>query len=576
MGAIRFFGGDYLWYQADKAHRAGDYLRALAYYDALIERFPKHRRRAEALFWSAELLPNFENFAATIFPTGSSVIRKGLVAEELPKGALGRVERYELLLAEHPNHRLASHVHFKLADAYHTLGDPRAEELYLQTLKNALASRRWDAGLRLTQLYISQARFEEAADVLEYCRVELGDPLDLESLIRLGDFLAALGDKPGAREVYGKALQQVEGIRETFVGDGGREPYSVAGEYRQRIRTRLANLDVAWVNVQGRVTLLGRPMAGVHVYAKAAEDPSLPNLSSVGPGYWVTDDDGNFQGKLPPGQYDFGISLNHYQAQLVEGTHLQIKGGRQRLTANRGSQRVEFRFVERVQLNTPTSEDIYTGGPLVVEWAPYPGAWEYKVTVAGVALDEGGGPRYVEYPVALTQEQSYVVDVANIVPFGLLGIDAQGVDPTSLVGRPESFDRLRINVSALDWAGQTLSSSSGLFFGGGGELAPGEIPVQAGLRSEAEELLFRRKYDEAVALLEQQIKENSEDLTALWILARIYYSGTHGQGQDTWDQRSFAHRDLEKSLNILRRIQALQPGPEVEAALAVVQRALQR
>ena len=48
MGAIQHYGGDYLWNQAETARSAGDHVKALAYYDALIERYPQHSRRPDA------------------------------------------------------------------------------------------------------------------------------------------------------------------------------------------------------------------------------------------------------------------------------------------------------------------------------------------------------------------------------------------------------------------------------------------------------------------------------------------------------------------------------------------------
>lgn len=154
-----------------------------------------------------------------------------------------------------------------------------------------------------------------------------------------------------------------------------------------------------------------------------------------------------------------------------------------------------------------------------------------------------------------------------------MGVDPLGVEPGSLVMRPEAFDRLLVSVHALDEAGQVLPSSAGLHFGGE-KPVPGEIPVQAGLGTEAEEVLFQRKYNEAVELLERQLAENPEDVDTLWLLARIYYAGTYDQRENAWDHRQFAHRNLQKSLELLQRIQELKPGPEVEEALRTVRSAV--
>lgn len=576
MGAVRHYGGDYLWSQADKAHREGDYVKALAYYDALIERYPHHPRRPEALYWSAELLPSFGTFAATFFPGGSTVQRKGLTTAELPAGALTRIQRYQLLKEEYPAHWAARNVEFKLADAYHAMGDPQAEELYRAALHNELASMREDAGLRLVQMYTSQGRLEEALEIIRFCQSELAAPLSIDTLIQLGDLLAVLGDPAGAREAYEQALSKSRSIKETFppdVDEREKALFSVVAEYERRIAPRISSLEKpdSRVFIHGQVSLLGQPLPGVNVYARSAADRGLAFPSGLdSPGLWVTDAEGRFSGFLPPGEYEFGISLNFHQAELVEGTHLQILGGRQQLQPDVEPLDVQFRFVDTVKLQMPERGSVYAGGPVEMAWEAYPGAAEYQVWFGVVSLGLRG-PRSASVPVGNTTETRFAFEPRSAIPFGTVGIDSQGVEPGSLVVRPEGFDRLRFSVLALDAAGQVLSSSTGLHFGD--ELLPGELAVQEGLRTEAEELLFQRRYDEAVALLEATLEENPEDLDTLWLLARIYYAGTYGQEENAWDFGQFAHRDVAKSLELLERIQKLQPGSEVEEALWIVRAA---
>ena len=581
MGAIQHYGGDYLWNQAETARSAGDHVKALAYYDALIERYPQHSRRPDALYWSAELLPSFENFAATFFPDGSRVVHKGLSKQDLPEGSLTRIQRYLMILEEYPTHWTAHHVHFQLADAYHTLGDPRAEELYLKTLHNEMASRRVDAGLRLMQIYESQGHLEEALKIIRYCQNELSATMSIDTQIKLGDILAALGDPAGAMEAYQEALLKASEIKETFPPGATEEEralFSVKAEYARRIEPRLESLEQpdSSVYVQGQVSLLGSPLAGVNVYVRPAADGSKGfSMALEGPGQWVTDQSGRFAGHLAPGSYEFGISLNFHQAELVEGTHLQIVGGRQELRPGVDPEEIIFRFVDTVELKAPTSDFVYAGGPIEIAWEPYPGAEKYQVWFGAVSIDESTGTRHASFPVGVTSATEFTVAVRHVLPFGSVGVDPLGVEPGCLVLRPEAFDRLRVRVDALDGADQVLSSSTGLNFGGDREV-PGEIKVQEGLRTKAEELLFQRKYDQAVELLEDTLEENPEDIDALWLLARIHQAGTYSLEEKNWDHRDFAHYDLEKSLALLERIQELQPGPEVEEALRTVRSLLPR
>ena len=43
LGLVKAGGGDYLFYRAETARETGDYVSALAHYDAFIERYPDHR-----------------------------------------------------------------------------------------------------------------------------------------------------------------------------------------------------------------------------------------------------------------------------------------------------------------------------------------------------------------------------------------------------------------------------------------------------------------------------------------------------------------------------------------------------
>lgn len=581
FGAVSLFGGDYLFYRAQKAEQAGDNVKALAYYDALIQRYPGHSRVPDALYWSAELLPSFDSFIATFYPQRSSMTRRDGGIPELAEGSLTRIERYLRIQEEFPRHWAAAHVPYRLADAYHSLGDPSSEELYLKVLENERATGRLDAALRLVQIYEGQGRFDEALAVLEYCQIHLPDHSPIEVKMKLGDVLGLKGDRQGAREAYAEVLvmaeEQERELRSRRQGEtqfGVPVEISVLPHYQSQIEDKLVSLDMYEAGesafVEGRVTLRGQPLAGIHVYANPIFNNQRSYYGRSEPGLWVTGQDGSFTGILPAGTYEFGIGLNYHQAKLVEGAHLQIIHGELDLTETKELPLVEFRFVEPVKLTAPQAGFVYRGEPFTVTWEPYPGAHEYSVSVSGVTIDSQGGTSYVSAPdLGKIEQTSMVYERRTVNQFGVVGYDSVGVHPAYLVGRPEGYDRLKISVRALDEKGNTLASNGGLHFGGESP-APGEIAVQEGLRNRAEELLFDRKYDKAVTLLEKRIAEDPADVDTLWTLARIYFSGTHAKGEDPWDIKSFNHLDPEKSLALLERIQRIESTPEVEEAIETV------
>lgn len=587
MGTVSFFGGNYLFYRAQRAFRAGDHVEALAYYDAFIERYPRHSRIPEALYWSADLLPSFDTFAAIFFPLHSSVTSRDGERAELPEGSLTRIDRYMRIQEEYPRHWAAAHVDYQLADAYHTLGDPCSEDLYLQALHNERATRRLDAALRLVQIYEGQNRLDEALAILEYCEVHLPNHSPIEVKIKLGDIFTLLGDYSGARQAYEEVLVMAEQSEAEFHARAQQDPQSdepmeisVVPYYERQIADKLASLDSqesgAFAALHGQVTLLGKPLPGVNVYANRITTGERSYYGGRSePGLWVTSEDGSFSGTLPKGTYEFGIGLNYQQAELVQGSHLQIINGELDLAADGNLPEIEFRFVEPVTLLQPTADFIYTGGPITIEWQAYPGAHRYEITVSGGIRNERGWLSWASARAEETEQTKVVFDQRVIASYGLIGYDGQSVEPAFLIARPESYDQLGITVRALDEYGNTLASSGGLHFGGDTPIM-GEVVVKEGLRSPAEQLLLDRKYDEAVKLLEERVEEDPSDVDALWILARIYFSGTHATGEDPWDRKNLAHLDLKRSLETLQRIQDLEPSRTVEDAITTVGMALER
>jgi tetratricopeptide (TPR) repeat protein len=378
-----------------------------------------------------------------------------------------------------------------------------------------------------------------------------------------------------ARQVEEELLAQAP----QYPLSGEARQISVIPHYEEQIADKLANLgsqaSSGLAAVRGQVTLLGNSLPGINVYANRVMGDQRSYYGRSEPGLWITSEEGAFSGTLPTGTYEFGIGLDYQQAKLVEGYHLQILNGELELQVEGAVQVVEFRFVEPVKLKEPTADLVYHGGPIAIEWAAYPGAHEYDISVSGVTVDSSGGTSYISATTGKrTGQTRFLYEGRSVSTFGVLGFDLEGVDPAYLIGRPEAYDRLKIVVRALDEDGNTLASSGGLHFGGDTP-ATGEVLVQGGLRNHAEQLLFDRRYDEAVKLLEEQIAEDPSDVDTLWILARIYFSGTHGRSEDAWRDGNFAHRDRKRSLAILEQIRVLEPGVEVEEAIEIVQYSLE-
>lgn len=198
-----------------------------------------------------------------------------------------------------------------------------------------------------------------------------------------------------------------------------------------------------------------------------------------------------------------------------------------------------------------------------------PGAESYSVI---------GIYRYDEHPhsdvalisvghyLAATSETSIRLDSLIDPPF-FSHYSSSGIHPRALLGMP---DKVSFAVEAHTGSGLTISSNEvrNLF----------ERPITAGivcfkqreLRPE-EELILEHRYDEAFELLQQRLAEAPNDLDALWLLARFYYCDTRPLDES----RGYAHQDLGRCLETLEKIAAVDPGPKVANAIAIVQELLE-
>lgn len=580
MGGIRLYGGDYLYFQAERAFRKGNSVKALAYFDALIERFPKHEKVPDALYWSADALPSFRSFEAVFYPTRSSVTRQVDGVLEFPQGSLTREERYLRIKEEFPNHYFARHVDYKLGESYFQMGDPRAEEFLLRAVENEHAGSRIEAAFRLMSLYQGQGRFAEALKINYFCQEELPHHFDVEVRIRQGDLLAASGDFAGARLAYEQAYFFAENEqlknKELYAdlleeGDLPFSFYSKGEEIKDKIRALDLVAKDEEIFVEGIVTLRGEPLANQMVLpteqtgSRVFWHGSFCDLFEWKP-LWLSGEDGTFSGYLKRGPYQFGLRLNYEQAKAVEGTYLQIINGEQFFKSGQESPQVEFRFVETISLLSPKEGEVYSGGPLLIAWEPFPGAVNYEVSISGIIKTEAGSPSTGSQPY-YTGETNYILEDCNILEFGAYGCDEKGTRPEYLLGRLSDFDYLGIEIKALNEKGQPLTSTKGLVFSEQ-NAGLGEIKVQVQGRDPVKDLFVVRDYDGAVKLLEEQIRKDPKDVNALWRLARVYFYGTYPLSDDWTANR--AHKDLAKSQWALEKIREIRVSGQVLRALAIV------
>ncbi len=316
--------------------------------------------------------------------------------------------------------------------------------------------------------------------------------------------------------------------------------------------------------VAGKVTLLGKPLAGIKVIA----NQQYRFGGSPKSAFSRSGRDGSFAGLLVPKTYWFQVILDYQQAKLVEGTYLRINNGEATVKTGSEQELIEFSFVEPVQLNSPSPGSLYRGGPLKIAWEPYPGAYEYAIDIETTWLGEDNNHRvYCWRDYIKTTGTDCLVEFLNPY-FYSYAFDQIGIAPESYFNLLDISDLVEVKVKALDQEGNIISSSESLIFDEDLPV-PGQMIVEDSLKHPVKEMLFERKYDEALAYLEEAVKANPADEELLWILARMYFFGTHNIQRDE-GYFEISQREFKKAYWVLKHLEEISPGEEVNKALETV------
>ena len=431
-------------------------------------------------------------------------------------------------------------------------------------------------------MYIAQGRSDDALDMLEYCAQEAPTSYAEQRQMRRGDVLAAMGDYEAAKAAYEEALDVFEltvgywrenAAERDGIGPSPEDIESTRQYYREQVDAKLADLkaiegagDAARGTgiAEGTVLLAGRPLSGARILVQEVNEEARFSTDYRDMPWQLVGDSGTFRFELPSGRrYEVGIALGDEVARNVEGRHLQMVGAGFVLGPGE-TKKVELRFVEPVRVEEPAQGFTYDGSLFSVRWKAYPGAHTYRVTLGYITMGDQLCSSLLGKPTR-TADTHLHMDSIPAVTFGAYAGDNKGVLPAYLIGRADAYS---LQVEAIDERGNVISSSSGLYFGATPNPAA-LIKAKAVTPTQAEELLIDRKYDEAVAALEDLIEKNPDDIRALEILSRVYFMGTHylatnGLGRD------LAHRDPERSRDMLKRLAALEPNNEHLSALATV------
>lgn len=555
-------GGDVLFSLAERNFRKSNSVKALAYYNKLIERYPHHRNIPEALYHSAMLLPSEADSMAMVFSDNWSYSHSK-VDEEKYASLLSKEERLWRLYNDYPNHLYTRDAEFYLAEILDVKGDAeRAIELYLNCLQNEEAQfmHRESATHALINLFLRQKDTEKARWVYEYYKANVPNVLSGENpyiQMAYGDILLAEGNKEGAKEAYDKALELYysKPYRTVLLNDGpgfpvGYTPMETANYYRMQIEHNLGAHDLRKI-VAGQVTLNGEPLSGIEVLLwPRPVDGAVFSSRMDDKIVQVTDINGEFVFSLSPElTYQVGIKLNRGQMERFGDYYLSLKDTF--ITSDFWPEKVEISFIEPVKLKSPQPGTVLNGGQFTVEWEPYPKASFYLVSIDPIYKVQAGSMFHNGFSY-YTEDTSVTFSKIPFL-FGIVPGSNQGIHP----GYFTYPDAVRVVVSACDENGVLLAKNTGL------PIPPATTAdyvynVEAPLKHE-EQLLAELRFDQAVESLEHLLRLNENDAYALGLLAKIYATGTHYL--DT-NYRYRANQDVDRAIELMERLVAIDPSSE--------------
>ncbi|MDD2431846.1 MAG: tetratricopeptide repeat protein, partial [Firmicutes bacterium] len=561
VGAVSTYGGDILFSEAEH-HKiiTSDYAKALAYYDKLIEKYPDHPRIPDALYSSALLLPDTDSNVATIFKNLSTITHP-TNQEELSESALTKQERLWMLYNKFPDHPMTKQGIFFLAEILKNKGNwDKAKELYLDYLYSDSFDyyHKQEAAFTLIDLLIIQGDPDKAAEIFDYTTRTFPGQNKIVLEMKRGDILLAQGDLENAEEAYNRVidLSKTEYLKQLkWQSDGEINPNYIAmdmtEQYQKTISAKLATASSKNPDnvITGQVTLNGKPLSGIEVVLW--NKPIHPWILSPKDSELIsqfTNQNGEFEFPIAPeNEYEVGIKLNSSQTALVEGQTLEILNSI--VYPNSMPQPVEFNFKPALKLVSPKPKTVLENNAFTIEWELYPDASFYCVMIDPIFKPSSGGSSSYGGEPLYTEKNQITIEQ---IPFriGQVGRDMHSTYPSYFL----TPDALQIRVVACDQDGKPLTNSKGLYFGSGDN--PSFVFAVKRDLQEEEQLIADRKFDEAVTALENRLKTDPNDTYALNLLSRIYFAGTYYL--DT-NFRSTAHRDTEKSTEMLERLVAIEP-----------------
>lgn len=285
---------------------------------------------------------------------------------------------------------------------------------------------------------------------------------------------------------------------------------------------------------------------------------------SMSPEYiTLVKDDGSFELKnISPGKYFVSIEAPWFQIKDLQVVFEGIE--------NNLNQYVELESNKIQSLSISLNKNFEVkaldkdNGKFDLYWTQVPEASYYHIAIGPIIEGSAHSNDYFNATFSLsTKDTKYTLDTnkyrdINSVGYGFSNFgdegDAGGIDANPIIGAFYQSGEYGISITAYDSRGQAISSTKPNSTGQ--DLT--KIEVRGAVLSEADNLLIKHKYKEAISEYERLITVNPRDAHSIRMLAVLYNIGYLNDGTG---------KDINKAIEYYKMLDSISPSSHASLEL---------
>ncbi|SNR94570.1 Tetratricopeptide repeat-containing protein [Anaerovirgula multivorans] len=546
---------------ANRYHRQGNLLIAKAYYDRMDRFFPNRSATAEALERATQIADNHNLLMISSTGVGSTSHIGGTISKETEAYYKKLVDRFP-----HTWQGKRAKVELTSQEIKHLISEDKIEEAFslmkhhYETINANTSTNYWDPSVALEAVTAlkSKGLYTEGLDILKYMMEDDENHQNTDVYELTADLYSFLGNKQEAEKYYARLLEMHnENIQMELQYSDQEHREGITSYYaekKEEVLRKLASLkDTAseYGAITGTIALKDQPLRSIPVFIQPQRDPRGGTMSGVTyDSIWVlSDEQGQFNfNYVEPGRYSLGFVVD-----LDVVGDVVLKGGffpkSTIYVDEEEKQHWDFQLVDTLNVLSPTDHEKITGDTIHFKWEPFEEAAYYTLELGAYSLN-GSGSYSTNYSERkfYTNEAILSIDELTYFPSGMT-FDEEGPTPDSFFGFGHPKGKYFWGVLAHDEDGNILTSSRGYLKGQNTDFAFEERSIRLG-----DELLLKRKFAEAIAAYEEDLKVNPNDVYALSMLGKLY-------GLSYGNIEKYPYSDIDKAVNYYERLYQLTDNP---------------